>query len=72
MLTEKGFAFCDILLLMTAWGDEWAEGPDGPPVLHRHRACGKVTHVRLCCDQCGESLTAADVDIEAGPGSAGG
>jgi DNA-binding HxlR family transcriptional regulator len=69
-LTEKGLAFCDILVLMTAWGDRWAAGPDGPPALHRHRACGAITHVHLRCDQCGEPLTAADLDIEAGPGAA--
>ncbi|MCU1487064.1 MAG: transcriptional regulator [Actinomycetia bacterium] len=68
VLTDKGLAFCDVLVLMTAWGDQWAAGPEGPPVLHRHRACGKVMHARLSCDQCGEPLTAADIDLEAGPG----
>jgi DNA-binding HxlR family transcriptional regulator len=70
VLTQKGLAICDILILMTAWGDRWAAGAEGPPVLHRHRACGKVTHVHLSCDQCGEPLTAADLDIEPGPGAA--
>jgi DNA-binding HxlR family transcriptional regulator len=69
VLTDKGLAFCDILVLMTAWGDRWAAGPEGPPVLHRHRACGKVTRVHLCCDRCGEPLTAADLDVEPGPGA---
>jgi len=71
VLTDKGLAFCDVLILVTRWGDEWAAGPEGPPVLHRHRACGKVTHVHLSCDQCGEPVTAADLDVEAGPGMPG-
>lgn len=70
VLTEKGLAFCDVLIVMTAWGDRWAVEPDGPPALHRHRACGRITRVQLCCDQCHEPLTAADLDIEAGPGAA--
>ncbi|MDY7105298.1 MAG: helix-turn-helix domain-containing protein [Actinomycetota bacterium] len=69
VLTEKGLAFCDVLIVMTAWGDRWAAGDDGPPVLHRHRACGQVTHAQLCCDRCGRPLTAADIDIEPGPGA---
>jgi DNA-binding HxlR family transcriptional regulator len=67
-LTPMGLEFCDILLVMTAWGDRWTAGPEGPPALHRHRACGQITHVHLSCDQCGQALTAADVAIEAGPG----
>lgn len=69
VLTDKGLAFCDVLVVMTAWGDRWAAGPEGAPVLHRHRACGKVTSVQLCCDQCGANLTAADIDVEPGPGA---
>ena len=70
-LTQKGLEFMDILLLMNAWGDRWAVGPEGPPVLHRHRACGQITRVHLSCDQCGQALTAADISVEAGPGAAG-
>jgi DNA-binding HxlR family transcriptional regulator len=68
VLSDKGRAFCDILILMNAWGDRGATGPEGPPVLHRHRGCGNVTHVHLCCDQCGQPLTATDIDVETGPG----
>ena len=68
VLTDKGLAFCDVLLVMTAWGDRWAVGPEGPPALHRHRECGAITSVHLACSECGEPITAADVDVEAGPG----
>jgi hypothetical protein len=63
-----GLEFCDILLVMTAWGDRWTAGQEGPPALHRHQACGEITHVHLACDHCGQALTAADVTVEAGPG----
>src|SRR5262245_5262119 len=67
--TEKGLDFCDVLLVMTRWGDRWAVGLEGPPVLHRHRACGEIAHVELRCSECGEPMHAVDVDVEAGPGA---
>ena len=42
----------------------------GPPVLYRHRACGRVTHVEPRCAACGEVLRSGDVDVERGPGVA--
>ena len=70
VLTKKGMEFCDILLTMTAWGDRWTAGPEGPPVRHRHRQCGKLTRVELHCARCGERLHADDVIVEPGPGAA--
>jgi DNA-binding HxlR family transcriptional regulator len=67
--TEKGYEFCDILLAIAAWGDRWTAGPEGPPALHRHRACGHLTRVDPRCAHCGEPLHAADVEVEAGPGA---
>ena len=69
VLTEKGLEFCEILLLMTAWGDRWTAGDAGPPVLHRHRGCGQITKVELSCSRCGEPVHAGDIEIEDGPGS---
>jgi DNA-binding HxlR family transcriptional regulator len=69
MLTEKGYEFCDVLMAITAWGDRWTAGEDGPPVLLRHRGCGQVTHVELRCAQCAELLHANAVDVEPGPGA---
>jgi len=31
LLTDKGWELCDILLAITAWGDRWTAGSDGPP-----------------------------------------
>jgi DNA-binding HxlR family transcriptional regulator len=70
VLTHKGFGFVDVLMAMAAWGDRWTAGEAGPPVLRRHRTCGQITQVELCCAACGEILRAADVDVEPGPGLA--
>src|SRR5215204_73275 len=54
VLTSKGEELCDLLLVMVRWGDRWTAGEAGPPVLHRHRACGEIGHVDLRCPACGE------------------
>lgn len=71
VLTAKGTELCDLLLVMVRWGDRWADDGGGPPVLHRHRACGQVSHVELRCARCGESMRAGDVEVLPGPGAAG-
>jgi DNA-binding HxlR family transcriptional regulator len=70
VLTGKGFEFIDVLMAMAQWGDRWTAGDAGPPVLRRHRSCGKVTQIELRCSDCGEIVEAADVDVEPGPGMA--
>jgi DNA-binding HxlR family transcriptional regulator len=70
VLTQKGVELCGVLMAMTAWGDRWMAGGAGPPVLLRHRGCGEVTHAELRCAHCGEPLSAAEVDVEPGPGAA--
>lgn len=46
-LTEKGTELCDVLLVLRRWGDKWLAGEEGPPVLNRHRACGKLGYAKL-------------------------
>lgn len=70
VLTRKGVELCGVLMAMTAWGDRWAAGEAGPPVLLRHRGCGAVTHAEMRCASCGEPLSADEVDVEPGPGAA--
>lgn len=65
-LTRKGFEFLDVLIVMAQWGDRWTAGDAGPPVLRRHRTCGKVTQVQLRCAKCGEVVTSTDIDVEPG------
>lgn len=71
-LTTKGEELCDLLLVMVRWGDRWTAGAAGPPVLHRHRACGEVSHVELRCSACGQPMHATDIDVLPGPGAAAG
>jgi DNA-binding HxlR family transcriptional regulator len=68
-LTRMGSEFVDVLMAMVGWGDRWTAGEAGPPVLYRHRACGRVTHVEPRCAECGEPLHSTDVDVLPGPGS---
>lgn len=68
-LTAKGLELCDLLTVMVRWGDRWLAGEDGPPVLYRHHACGRIAHVEPVCSECGEPMHAADVTVEPGPGA---
>ena len=68
-LTPKGLELFEVLMVMVRWGDKWLAGDAGPPVLYRHHACGRIGHVELRCSECGESMTATDIDILPGPGS---
>lgn len=68
-LTEKGLELFEVLMVMVRWGDRWLAGGEGPPVLYRHHACGKISHVELRCSECGEPMTATDIDVLPGPGS---
>jgi DNA-binding HxlR family transcriptional regulator len=70
VLTERGTELVDLLMVMVAWGDKWLAGPDGPPVLYRHHACGEISQVDLRCARCGQPMHAGDVDVLPGPGAA--
>src|SRR5690349_6187862 len=48
-LTAKGTELVEVLMVMVRWGDRWAAGEAGPPVLYRHRACGRTSRVELVC-----------------------
>lgn len=69
-LTEKGAELVDLLMVMVAWGDKFADDGSGPPVLYRHRSCGEISHVELHCAHCGELMRGGDVEVLPGPGSA--
>ncbi|MFJ6164467.1 winged helix-turn-helix transcriptional regulator [Micromonospora orduensis] len=69
LLTDKGRELCDLLLVMVRWGDRWTAGEAGPPVLYRHHACGKISHVELRCSECEQPMRATDVDLLPGPGA---
>jgi DNA-binding HxlR family transcriptional regulator len=66
-LTDKGSELCTVLMAMTAWGDKHLAGPEGVPVLLKHKTCGHHVHAEVRCSHCGEQLSGADVQPEPGP-----
>lgn len=55
-LTDKGRDIYPILLTLLAWGDKWRPSPKGPPLLLKHKTCGKPLKVDLACSACGENV----------------
>ena len=68
-LTEKGRALFPVIVALIGWGDVWAPGPDGPPVVFVHDTCGNVTQPMLTCPHCRGEVSAANTHSEPGPGS---
>lgn len=68
-LTEKGLGLYPVVISLVHWGDEHYAGTKGPPLLHRHKACGHDFHSVLTCSECGEPIVARDVEPHPGPGA---
>src|SRR6266581_4028234 len=41
----------------------------GRPLLHEHRKCGKMFDPVMVCSECGEPLSAKEVQVHPGPGA---
>jgi DNA-binding HxlR family transcriptional regulator len=67
VLTEKGQDFFPVLAAMTAWGDRWLSGENGPPITFHH-SCDHDAHADVVCSSCGQPLRAADTTMRMGPG----
>jgi DNA-binding HxlR family transcriptional regulator len=68
-LTEKGLDLYPVLVGLMQWGDRYATGPGGSPVLLRHRDCGQPVHLQLAC-QAGHVLESArEITPVPGPGA---
>ena len=68
-LTGKGLDLYPVLVALMQWGDRYEAGPDGPPVLLRHRDCGEPVRLGLSC-RAGHALESArDVTPVPGPGA---
>jgi DNA-binding HxlR family transcriptional regulator len=68
-LTSKGLDLYPVLVALMQWGDRYEVGPDGPPVLLRHRDCGEPVQLQLSC-RAGHVLESArDVTPVPGPGA---
>ena len=64
-LTEKGMALHPVILAIVHWGDVFYAGEAGPPLKHRHRACGCDFAPVQTCSACGEVVAARDVEVRA-------
>ncbi len=69
-LSESGRDLVPALLALTAWGDRWAQPPEGAPMLFQHKSCGCQFQPRIVCSACNKPVSAENVEILAGPGSA--
>jgi DNA-binding HxlR family transcriptional regulator len=71
-LTEKGEDLAMILIALKTWGDRWAAGAAGPPLLFRHDTCGAIMNPIPTCSGCGQPLSGRDVTPLPGPGAESG
>lgn len=69
-LTKKGLALHPMMMAIVHWGDEHYSDSKGPPLLHRHNACGHIFSPVTTCSECGETVGARDVEVVAGSKSA--
>ena len=68
-LTAKGLDLYPVLVGLMQWGDRYAVGSAGPPVLLRHRDCGEPVRLQMAC-QAGHVLgSAREVTPQPGPGA---
>jgi DNA-binding HxlR family transcriptional regulator len=66
-LTDKGLELFPVVVALMTWGDKYAGGPDGPPVLLTHRECGAPVHLELACTAGHVLASARDVTPLPGP-----
>jgi DNA-binding HxlR family transcriptional regulator len=69
-LTDKGLALHPVIMAIVHWGDVHYAGAAGPPLIHRHKACGCDFVPVTTCSECGEAVTARAVEVRPGPGPA--
>jgi len=67
-LTDAGRDLFASIVTLMQWGDEHLPLPSGPPIVLRHKACGKIAQPVLTCGECGGEITARNVTPEPGPG----
>jgi DNA-binding HxlR family transcriptional regulator len=67
-LTQAGLDMYPLLTCLRHWGDRYAAGRSGPPLLFRHRDCGQVFDPVMTCSECGRPIDPRDVEVLPGPG----
>lgn len=68
-LTDKGLDLYPVIMAIVNFGDRHYAGEAGPPLLHRHKACGCDFAPVMTCSECHAPLGARDVETRAGPGA---
>jgi hypothetical protein len=63
-----GDDFFGVIAAISAWGDWWLAGKQGPPVTFHHDSCDHGSGVEVVCAACGQPLRAADTTMRMGPG----
>lgn len=67
-LTESGLALHPVIMALVSWGDRYMADERGAPIEHRHRACGQLMRPVTVCSECGEPVTARDIEVQVGGG----
>jgi DNA-binding HxlR family transcriptional regulator len=68
LLTEKGRALYVAMAVLMEWGDRWEAGPQGGPMVMRHRDCGELVHVELRCAHDHRVLDVEETESGPSPG----
>lgn len=64
-LTEKGLGLHPVIMAIVHWGDVHYAGDAGPPLIHRHKACGCDFSPVQTCSACGGTVGPRDVEVRA-------
>ena len=67
LLTDKGHDLYLVMVVLTEWGDRWEAGPEGGPLVTRHRDCHELVHVELRCAHDHRIFEAKDTEIQPRP-----
>lgn len=63
-VTRKGVEYYPVLLMLMRWGDRYYVSPEGPPVLLKHKVCGKPLDPQVVCSCCRQPIKPEDVHFE--------
>ena len=66
-LTLAGRDLFPAVVTLMRWGDTYLAGPDGPPILLRHKDCGEIADTYVACRHCGGDVTVDKITPEPGP-----
>jgi DNA-binding HxlR family transcriptional regulator len=69
-LAPKGLDFFAVLTSLVAWTNEWLAPADAPPIVIRHRHCGRVFVPAWVCNVCNVPLERREIHFEVTEASA--